>query len=52
MSSEIKVILKTPTQKTEDQIIKCNLDWTVLKLKDFISENNPLKPVSKWSYKN
>lgn len=44
MSSDIKVILKTPAQKTEDQIINCNLDWTVLKLKDFISENNPLKP--------
>lgn len=44
--NEIKVIVKTPAQKTEDQTIQCNLNWTVAKLKNEISEKFPLKPVS------
>jgi len=43
-SSEIKVIVKSPAQKTEDQTINCNLDWTISKLKTYISENFPFKP--------
>lgn len=43
----ITVIVKSPAQKIDDQTIECNLDWTVSKLKTYISENFPSKPVSR-----
>ena len=44
--SEIKIVVKSPAQKSEDQTITCSLDWTVSKLKQYLSQNFPMKPVS------
>lgn len=42
----ITLAIKAPNQQIEDQIIKCKLDWSVAKLKGYIHEIYPNKPVS------
>ncbi|KFM63050.1 hypothetical protein X975_24714, partial [Stegodyphus mimosarum] len=45
MGMEIQLVIKAPNQNVEDQIIYCNLDWTVQKLKNHLSEVYPNKPI-------
>ncbi|XP_035217084.1 homocysteine-responsive endoplasmic reticulum-resident ubiquitin-like domain member 2 protein isoform X2 [Stegodyphus dumicola] len=45
MGMEIQLVIKAPNQNVEDQIICCNLNWTVQKLKNHLSEVYPNKPI-------
>lgn len=42
----VTLIVKAPNQQIEDQTVKCELSWTILKLKGHLSEVYPSKPVS------
>lgn len=42
----VTLIVKTPNQQFEDQTIKCELTWSIRKLKGYLSEVYPCKPVS------
>lgn len=42
----ITLIVKAPNQQIEDQTIKCELSWTINKLKQHLQEVYPSKPVS------
>ena len=42
----LKLIIKAPSQKQEDIIVDCNLDWSVEQLKDHLSEIYPGQPVN------
>lgn len=42
---DVKLIIRAPNQNFDDQIIYCNTDWTVLRLKNHLSEVYPNKPV-------
>lgn len=45
-SAGVRLIIKAPNQQIEDQIISCELGWTIRKLKDYLAEVYPSKPVS------
>jgi hypothetical protein len=45
-SSAIKLIIKAPNQKIDDQTMAASLDWTILRLKTHLSTAYPNKPVS------
>lgn len=40
----VTLIVKAPNQQIEDQTVKCELSWTILKLKGHLSEVYPSKP--------
>jgi hypothetical protein len=40
----VKLVVKAPNQKIADQTIHAEVDWTVKKLKEFLSEEYPSKP--------
>lgn len=42
----VTLIVKAPNQQVEDQKIHCELNWTIRKLKGYLSEVYPSKPVS------
>lgn len=42
----VTLIVKAPNQQIEDQTIKCELSWTINKLKQHLSEVYPSRPVS------
>lgn len=42
----VTLIVKAPNQQIEDQTIHCELNWTIRKLKGYLSEVYPSKPVS------
>jgi hypothetical protein len=42
----VTLIVKAPNQQVEDQTIHCELNWTIRKLKGYLSEVYPSKPVS------
>lgn len=42
----VRLIIKAPNQQIEDQIVICELGWTIRKLKDYLAEVYPSKPVS------
>lgn len=46
MDVPVTLIVKAPNQQFEDQTIKCELSWTIRKLKGYLSEVYPCKPVS------
>lgn len=46
MTLSVTLIVKAPNQQIEDQTVKCELSWTILKLKGHLSEVYPSKPVS------
>ena len=46
MESLVKLTVKTPNQGIEDIQINCELDWTVRKLKEYLQDVYPSKPVS------
>lgn len=41
----ITLTIKAPNQQINDQTVKCKLDWSVAKLKGYIHETYPSKPV-------
>lgn len=45
MSDLVTIIVKAPNQQISDQIIQCHHSWTIKKLKDYLSEVYPSKPV-------
>jgi len=42
----IMLTIKAPNQQIDDHIVKCKLDWSVAKLKGYLHETYPNKPVS------
>ena len=40
----VTLIVKAPNQQIEDQTIKCELDWSIKRLKGYLSEVYPSKP--------
>lgn len=42
----VTLIVKAPNQQIEDQTVKCELSWTINKLKQHLSEVYPSNPVS------
>ncbi|XP_069681524.1 homocysteine-responsive endoplasmic reticulum-resident ubiquitin-like domain member 2 protein [Periplaneta americana] len=40
----VTLIVKAPNQQVEDQTIQCELNWTIRKLKGYLSEVYPSKP--------
>ncbi|XP_051171595.1 homocysteine-responsive endoplasmic reticulum-resident ubiquitin-like domain member 2 protein [Leptopilina boulardi] len=46
-SAGVRLIIKAPNQQIEDQIIICELGWTIRKLKDYLAEVYPSKPETK-----
>lgn len=42
----VTLIVKAPNQQIEDQTIKCELSWTINKLKQHLQEVYPSRPVS------
>ena len=42
----VNLIIKAPNQQIKDQIVKCDLGWTIGRLKEYLSEVYPSKPVS------
>lgn len=42
----VTIIVKAPNQQFEDQTIKCEITWTIERLKSYLSEVYPNKPVS------
>lgn len=45
MTIPVTLIVKAPNQQIEDQTVKCELSWTISKLKNHLSEVYPSKPV-------
>lgn len=45
-SNALKLIVKTPNQKIDDQVYTCDPEWSVYSLKNHIKNNYPSKPVS------
>ncbi|XP_046752072.1 homocysteine-responsive endoplasmic reticulum-resident ubiquitin-like domain member 2 protein isoform X1 [Diprion similis] len=46
MEGVVRLIVKAPNQQTEDQIIRCELGWTIGRLKDHLAQVYPSKPKS------
>lgn len=46
----VKIIVKAPNQQFEDQTIQCELSWTIKRLKGYLSEVYPCKPVCTYIY--
>lgn len=42
----VTLIVKAPNQQVEDIHIQCELSWTIKRLKGYLSEVYPSKPVS------
>lgn len=47
MTIPVTLIVKAPNQQIDDQTVKCELSWTIHKLKSHLSEVYPSKPVSR-----
>lgn len=43
----VKLIIKAPNQQIKDQIVQCDMGWTIGRLKEYLSEVYPSKPESK-----
>lgn len=46
----VTIIVKAPNQQFEDQTIQCEISWTIKRLKNYLSEVYPNKPVSIYEY--
>lgn len=46
LDMSVTLIVKAPNQQIEDQTIQCELSWTIKRLKGYLSEVYPSKPVS------
>lgn len=40
----VKLIIKTPNQQIKDQVVNCDIEWTIGRLKEYLSEVYPSKP--------
>ncbi|XP_046813107.1 homocysteine-responsive endoplasmic reticulum-resident ubiquitin-like domain member 2 protein [Vespa crabro] len=45
-SDTVKLIIKAPNQQIKDQLIKCDIGWSIGRLKEYLSEVYPSKPES------
>ncbi|XP_015179620.1 PREDICTED: homocysteine-responsive endoplasmic reticulum-resident ubiquitin-like domain member 2 protein [Polistes dominula] len=45
-SDTVKLIIKAPNQQIKDQLIKCDIGWSIGHLKEYLSEVYPSKPES------
>lgn len=45
-NNPVTIIVKASNQQFEDQTIRCELSWTIKRLKGLLSEVYPSKPVS------
>jgi hypothetical protein len=45
MENKVDLVIKAANQTFDDFKIECDLNWTVHKLKKYISENYPTKPI-------
>ena len=41
---DVTLIIKAPNQKISDQTVKCEMEWTVKRLKQHLSEVYPNQP--------
>lgn len=46
-SAPVTLIVKAANQQFEDQTIRCEISWTIERLKSYLSEVYPNKPVSR-----
>lgn len=46
-NAAVILIIKAPNQQIKDQVVKCDLGWTIGRLKEYLSEVYPSKPVSR-----
>lgn len=44
----VVLVVKAPNQQIEDQTVHCELGWTIKRLKGYLSEVYPSKPVSQF----
>lgn len=49
-SDTVKLIIKAPNQQIKDQLIKCDIGWSIGRLKEYLSEVYPSKPVSSYYF--
>jgi hypothetical protein len=42
----VKLIIKAPNQQITDQVVQCDSDWTIGRLKEYLLEIYPNNPVS------
>lgn len=49
LSDPVKLVIKAPNQKYDDQTIYCSLHWTVGRLKNHIADVYPSRPVRRWT---
>ncbi|XP_012217250.1 homocysteine-responsive endoplasmic reticulum-resident ubiquitin-like domain member 2 protein [Linepithema humile] len=42
----VNLIIKAPNQQIKDQVVRCDLNWTIGHLKEYLSEVYPSKPES------
>ncbi|KMQ96649.1 homocysteine-responsive endoplasmic reticulum-resident ubiquitin-like domain member 2 protein [Lasius niger] len=42
----VNLIIKAPNQQIKDQVVRCDLGWTIGRLKEYLSEVYPSKPES------
>ncbi|XP_053987224.1 homocysteine-responsive endoplasmic reticulum-resident ubiquitin-like domain member 2 protein [Hylaeus volcanicus] len=40
----VKLIIKAPNQQIKDQVVECDIGWTIGRLKEYLSEVYPSKP--------
>ncbi|KAL2733210.1 homocysteine-responsive endoplasmic reticulum-resident ubiquitin-like domain member 2 protein [Vespula maculifrons] len=45
-SDTVKLIIKAPNQQIKDQLINCDIGWSIGRLKEYLSEVYPSKPES------
>lgn len=45
-NAAVNLIIKAPNQQIKDQVVKCDLGWTIGRLKEYLSEVYPSKPES------
>ncbi|XP_032680808.1 homocysteine-responsive endoplasmic reticulum-resident ubiquitin-like domain member 2 protein [Odontomachus brunneus] len=43
-NAAVNLVIKAPNQQIKDQVVKCNLGWTIGRLKEYLSEVYPSKP--------
>ena len=49
-SSSVTLIIKAPNQSVSDQVIKCEMAWSIQNLKDHLTTVYPSKPVRYTQY--
>ena len=42
----VTLIVKAPNQQIDDQVVKCEREWTIMQLKGHLQKVYPFEPVS------